>query len=743
MSDRISPPSWTEWTRNPSERSASRKAFDDILGDLRKEGLIEVRGSLFVHLARYCYLHVKNARIEVKNFIQSVPDDIFRQVSPTYRVAEVDSVLKILVAAGLATIEEESGANLVRVVLTERQAAGEVARGQEIHTVLTHLRKVFATWDPGTLVIKPSTFPTPDSVAKATGVDRGHLAPESGCTIARDLPESNETNDRPFLQDTVDKGSSPLTLLQFWPLPDPKGPGAGAEPEFSLLIPSDLPLMTLVRDHCLPLLAEFFRSNDHHDLATEIQAKYASYMHKYREKFASAAGIPTIDRIDKVLTTSDPEGEAFASAIYVVAQVLRSLGRGTSQSPRGSNNPSIYQASRIAYAHAMAWRVRRRKAEREAAARTQDSALLVARLKESPKPLTLEDLKKTPDGTKNKEIGAKYPALIELLPLTPVKEGGRPPIFEVRGGFVHRAQLFRTFLEMRERESLAQRERLAKLWARSGIPPVEEIFLLDKDVSAEFLRCFELIHQERLLAPNLPEFLKDFVPEETDVYRLAPLVWPDGHRGAVTPMEIVARGLDPILYEDKDRLRRRSLAGVLRLAPAYPAIVKSAWNLVLMEDGLFLYILRKIASFFGNRPAPKPEAETESKPKSSSSGSAKVTGASVVAGQKAADLKRLKDLAPILRDREALTADREKAASQWCLKLDAEANRRTRQAVDDEVGRLVNKIVVDQLSEENGARIALFLVEKSSVLEQVTSSRAFHRYLYLTALLKKADGLGR
>jgi len=744
MSERITPPSWTEWTRNPAERSSSRKAFDDILGELRKDGLIEVRGSIFVHLARYSYLHVKNARIEVKNFIPSVPDEVFRQVSPAYRVSEVDSVLRILAAAGLVIVEEETPTAIVRAVLTERQAAGEVARGQEVHTVLVHLKQVFASWDPGALVSKPSSFPTPETTAKTTGVDRAHLVAGPGCVEVQDRPDSNDTNPNPFLQETIDANPAALVLLQFWPLPDPKGPGAGAEPEFTLLIPRDLALSSLVREYCVPLLAEFFHSNDHHDLATEIQAKYAAYIHKYREKFASAAGIPTIDRVDKVLTTSDTEGEAFTSAIYVVAQVLRSLGRGTSSSPRGSNNPSIYQAARIAYAHAMARRVRKRKTEKDAVTRNQDTALLIARLKESPRPLTLDDLKKTPDATRNKEIGAKYPALIELLPLMPVREGARPAVFEVRGAFVHRQQLLRTFLEFRERENFAQRERLAKLWARTGIPPVEELHLNDKDVSADFLRCFELIHQERLLATDLNDFLRDFVPEETDVYKLAPLLWPEGHRGAVTPLEAITRGLDPLLYEDKDRLRRRPLVGVLGLVNAYPSMVKTAWNIVFMEEGLFRFLLRKLAALFGGRPsAPAPEVETKA-PKSGGTASSKATsGAAVVSAQKAAELKKLRELVPLLRDREALVQDREKAAAQWCLKLDAEANRRTRQAVDDEVARLVNKIALEQLTEENGARVALFLVEKSSVLEQVTSSRAFHRYLYLTALLRRAESLGK
>lgn len=750
MSDRISPPTWTEWTRNPSERSSSRKAFDDILGDLRKDGLIEARGSLFVHLARYSYLHVKNARIDVKNFIQSVPDDIFRQVSPTYRISEVESVLRILVAAGLANVEEENSSALVKVVLTERKAAGEVARGQEVQAILAHLKKFYGSWDTAVLVGKPSSFPTPDSTAKATGVDRAHLTTGAGCIAVQDKPESNETNESPFLQETVDQGSGPLVLLQFWPLPDPKSAGAGIEPEFSLLIPSDLPLAALVKEYALPLLGEFFRSNDHHAQATEIQTKYANYMHKYREKFSSASGIPTADRVDKVLALSDPEGEAFANAIYVVAQVLRALGRGAGGLPRAAHNPVVYQAARIAYAHAMAHRVRKRRAEREATGRVQDAGLLVARLKESLRPLTIEELKRTPDVTKNKEIGAKYAALIELLPLLPPREGARPAVYEIRGAFIHREHLLRTFLEFREREAIAQRERLAKLWARYGIPPVEDLFLSEKDVSAEFLRCYELIHQERLVAAGLPDFIRDFVPNETDVYKMAPLLWPDGHKGAVTANEVVSRGLDLILYEDKERLRRRPLVGVLGLARVYPLIVKDAWNTIFLEDGLFRFILRKLAAFFGGK-ASAPAADNEAKiPKSGSSAGASGTkGSSVSAGQasvsaqKAADLKKLKELAPLLKDREALVQDREKAASQWCLKLDPEANRRTRQAVDDEVARLVPKIVVEQLSEENGARVALFLVEKSSVLEQVTSSRAFHRYLYLTALLRKADTLGR
>ena len=65
MADRVSPPSWTEWARTPNERTASRQVFDDLLGELRKDGMIDVRGSLFVHLAKYAYLQTRNAVLEV------------------------------------------------------------------------------------------------------------------------------------------------------------------------------------------------------------------------------------------------------------------------------------------------------------------------------------------------------------------------------------------------------------------------------------------------------------------------------------------------------------------------------------------------------------------------------------------------------------------------------------------------------------------------------------------------------
>jgi hypothetical protein len=318
-------------------------------------------------------------------------------------------------------------------------------------------------------------------------------------------------------------------------------------------------------------------------------------------------------------------------------------------------------------------------------------------------------------------------------------------VFEIRGLFVHRENLLKVFLDLRERESVSHRERLARLWAQEGIPLLEYLVIADRDVSAEFLKAFELILQERILASNIPEFLKAFVTNERDLYNMAGALWPEGHRGAVTPLEVVTRGLDPILWEDREHVKRRPLVGVLGLAPAYPAIVKNAWNIVLREEGVFRYILRKLMAFFGGTPKPKKapeEAPAKRSSSSSTSGSSIATGPDPRA-QKAADLKRLKDLAPILKDRESLVQDREKSAAQWCLKLDAEAGRRTRQAVDDEVARLVNKIAIDQLSEENGPKVALFLVEKSSVLEQVTSSRAFHRYLYLTALLRRSEMLSR
>lgn len=742
MIDRISPPSWTEWTRNPSERSPQRRAFDELLGELRKEGLIEVRGSLFVHLARYSYLHIKNARVEVEKFLHSVPESVFQTIPPVYRLAEIEAVLKILVNAGLATVESSSPAGITVVVLTEKRGANEVAQSNVTQNLVAHLREVYAQWDAPDLVSRPSSFPTVASVVKATGVDRAYLVPGEGCTPVDDRPESNETNASPFLQETIDQGGKPLVMLRFWPLPDQKGTPTGTEPEFILLAPADLPLTRLVREHCLPVLAEYFQSNDHHDSAAEVQAKYSSYMHKYREKFSSSAFAHAGDRIDKVLTTTDPEGEAFANAVYVVVQVLRSLTKPGPGANKGSG--IVYQAARIAYAHAMALRVRKRKEEKAAVGRVQDSALLVGRLKASAKLLTLDDLRTTIDSSRKTEIGAKYPSVLELLPLV-AREGARPEVFEVQGAFVHRENLIRTFLDLRERESVAQRERLAQLWAREGIPAVEEIFIADRDVSTEFLKAYELIHQERILAANLQDFLRDFIPSERDVLTMARQLWPEGHRGAITPLEVVTRGLDPILYEDKDRLRRRSLAGVLYLSKAYPLIVKNSWNLVFLQEGLFRFVLRRILAMFGGKPKAKPEKEAPAAKEASVSSSPSVLASSGAdaRAQKLADLKRLKALAPALQNRDALVMDREKLATQWNLKLDAEAVRKTRQVVDDEIARLAVKLPLDQLAEENATKVALFLVEKSPVLARVTKSRYFNRYLYLTALLRRSEMLGK
>jgi hypothetical protein len=706
-----------------------------------------VRASLFVQLARYSYLNVKNALVDVDLFIKGVPETMIGQIPPAHRPAEVDAVLRILQTAGLVTVLSESEGRISEIQLTERQAAGEVARGQVANTVLTYLRDVLAKWDAGGLVLKASSFPTPDSVAKATNVDRAHVTPGEGVTAVQDRPETNETNENPFLQETIDNARSPLVALQFWPLPDGKGESTGSDVEFTILIPGDLPLTSLVRDYAISVLGAFFAAGDSRDLAAEIQAKYASYMTKYREKFSSSAGNAG-DRIDKVLTTADPEGEAFANAVYVMTQVLRAAQRLVGR----FTNPVVYQAARIAYAHAMALRVRKRKTEKEAASRQQDSALLVARLKEAGRPLSLEELQHTPDASKNREIGTKHHSVIELLPLAPPREGARPVIFEVAGEFVHREHLIRTFLEEREKESLTQRDKLAKEWAATGIPAVEEIFLTERDVSIEFLKVFELVHQERVLTTGLPDFLRDYVPETRNITSLAGWLWPEGHRGGITPMEIVTRGLDPILYEDKERLKRRPIAGVLRLQAAYPAMVKNAWNIVFMEEGLFSFILRKIAAFFGGRGGSKKVKEKAAKG-GSGGGSSEAKGRSGGKGGddavpdaralKTADLKKLKDIAPILSDRAAVSADREKLASQWNLKLDGETARRTRQSVDSEVYRLVMKLSLDQMGEENSAKVALFLVEKSSVLEQITSSRAFHRYLYLTALLRRADLLAK
>lgn len=253
------------------------------------------------------------------------------------------------------------------------------------------------------------------------------------------------------------------------------------------------------------------------------------------------------------------------------------------------------------------------------------------------------------------------------------------------------------------------------------------------------------MHNERVLAASNTDFLKDFLPDERELYPLSRLIWPEGHKGGVTPTEVLVRGIDVILYEDKDRLRRRPLVGVLNLAKAYPLIVKAAWNIVYMEEGMFRFILRKIASWFGGKPR---AAEVKEEAAAKKGGGGAGAGAEGRSGpdpraQKAADLKKLRDLAPLLKDRATLLGDREKAASQWCLKLDTEAARKTRQTVDEEIFRLTPKIAVDQLSEDNGPKVALYLVEKSPVLAQVTSSRAFHRYLYLTALLRRSELLSK
>jgi len=617
-----------------------------------------------------------------------------------------------------------------------------------VRSVLVYLNQIFAAWNPTDLVSRPSSFPSITTTIKATGVDRAHLAPGEGCSVVDDRPDSNEANPNPFLQETIDQ-AKPLVLMEFWPLPDSKGNSTGSDPELLLLIPSDLSLAALVREKCVPVLGEFFRNNDHQGGAAEIQSKYSSYMNKYREKFATTGGLAG-DRIDKVLTTADPEGEAFANAVYVVVQVLRTMGRASATPIKGTI--IVYQAARIAYAHAMALRVRKRKIEKEAAGRNQDSAILVNRLKSSSKPLTIEELQKTPDASKNKEIGGKYASVIELLPLNSAKEGSRPEVIEIEGAFLHRQNLVRAFLELREQEALIQRERLAEAWSGEGIPPVEEMFLEDRAVSPEFLKALETLAQERVLSADLMDFIRDFLPSEQELFAMGRLLWPEGHRGAITASEIVTRGLDPILYEDKDRLRRRSLVGVLGLAAVYPQMVKNAWNHVFMKEGLFSYLLRKLAALFGGQGGSKDKEIAAPKAGSSSGSSTEKKGKSGGAetdptadrrAQKAADLKKLKTLAPALQDRDGLINDRERLVPQWCLKLDPAAANKTRQVVDNEIARLAIKLPIEQLSEENAPKVALFLVQKSPTLAEVTSSRAFHRYLYLTALLRCSEFLSR
>lgn len=203
----------------------------------------------------------------------------------------------------------------------------------------------------------------------------------------------------------------------------------------------------------------------------------------------------------------------------------------------------------------------------------------------------------------------------------------------------------------------------------------------------------------------------------------------------------MVKGLDPILYEDRDRLRRRSLTGVLGVTQAYSVIVKSSWEIVLKEDGLLRYLLRRMMALFGGGPKAKKKAKDEPV-RSKKSASASAAPAKSQASAREADYKKLVALVPVLRDRETLAQDREKSAAQWCFKLDADAGRKTRQAVDDEVGRFAIRMKPELLSDENSAKVAIYLKEKSPVLAQITSSKAYHRYLYLTAVEKMAQFLG-
>jgi len=743
MADRVSPPSWTEWARTPNERTASRQVFDDLLGELRKDGMIDVRGSLFVHLAKYAYLQTRNAVLEVAELIKSVPDAVYGTTPPNYRTKEMESVLKILQEAGLLKVLETSGESISKVQLTERRTAAEVAKADILQVVLQHLHKELTALEPITAATQPSTFPTPESVARATGAGAELTQPGDHCVAVQDRPETNETNPNPFLQKTIEAADAPVILLQFWPLPNPKkeaSPTADA-PEFSLMFPGEITLENLVHTKCIPILDEFFKGAGNQDETASLQVRYATYMQRYREKFAGNQAPPASDRIHKVLTTSDPTSEAFANAVYVVVQVIRKTA-----------NPVVYQAARIAWASCMAMRVAKRKAEKAALVRSQDTALLVSRLRESSGPLGLEELGKTPDISKKTELGSKYPSLVELLPTAASKEGLRPVVFEILDQFVHRDNLIRTFLNLRQQEARAQQERLSQQWAREGIPEQIELFLVEKDVSKLFLKTLELLRQERLLALTTADFVRDYLPADRGQTDIVRWLFPDGSKGLPAPAEVVARGLDPVLYEDRDRLKLRSLVGVLGLAALYPQIVKAAWNLIIREEGYVSYFLRKLMAMFGGKPkAPQKAKEAKEakgskavkEGKSAKGSPAEKSRTPVISSQSAEEFKKLMELAPMSQDRATLIAEREKTLGQWNFKLDPVAAKQTQTSVDKEIAHYAKLLNVDMMAEENSAKVALFLIDKSSVLKGVTTSRPYQRYLYLTALQRLTEALSK
>ena len=740
MAERVAPPSWTEWARTPNERSANRQAFDELFGELRKEGMIDVRGSLFVHLVKFSYLQTSNAVLEVAQLIKSVPDSVYGTTPPNYRTKEMQAVLTILKAAGLLKVLETSKESMSKVQLTERQTAAQLASANALQAVLQHLRKALTDLEPSSAATQPSTFPTPDSVARAAKAGSERLQPGANCVAVQDRPETNETNPNPFLQKTIEAADAPLVLLQFWPLPNPKKEATPTadEPEFSLLFPGEITLDNLVRTKCLPILDEFFKGAGNQDEAATLQVRYATYMQRYREKFAANQAPPATDRLHKVLTTTDPDSEGFANAVYVVVQVIRKTA-----------NPVVYQAARIAWASCMAMRVAKRKEEKAALVRSQDTALLVSRLRESSGPVSLEDLKKTPDISKKSELGSKYPSLVELLPLSASKEGLRPLVFEFLDEFVHRDNLIRTFLDLRQQEAKAQQERLSQLWAREGIPEQIELFLLEKDVSKLFLRSLELLRQERLLALTTADFVRDYLPVDRGQTDIVRWLFPDGSKGLPAPAEVVTRGLDPVLYEDRDRLRLRSLVGVLGLTTLYPQIVKATWNLIVREEGYLSYLLRKLMAMFGGKPKPPKKAKeakgskVANEPKAAKGHSAEKSRAHAVPSQSAEDFKKLIELAPLSEDRATLIAEREKSLGQWNLKLDPSAAKQTQQSVDKEIAHYAKLLNVDMMAEENSAKVALFLIDKSAVLKGITTSRSYQRYLYLTALQRLTEALSK
>ena len=181
----------------------------------------------------------------------------------------------------------------------------------------------------------------------------------------------------------------------------------------------------------------------------------------------------------------------------------------------------------------------------------------------------------------------------------------------------------------------------------------------------------------------------------------------------------------------------------------YPQIVKATWNLIVREEGYLSYLLRKLMAMFGGKPKPPKKAKeakgskVANEPKAAKGHSAEKSRAHVVPSQSAEDFKKLIELAPLSEDRATLIAEREKSLGQWNLKLDPSAAKQTQQSVDKEIAHYAKLLNVDMMAEENSAKVALFLIDKSAVLKGITTSRSYQRYLYLTALQRLTEALSK